>query len=176
MTPSELSVAAALAVAEIRAKRSGFGGGTGGDESGTGAAWYDSFVYPLDTYPAIATQWFESLEGGRLVGPGWRAYPSQAHADADAVEAAMRLGRSPFVPTHRLAEDIPELKLRKGEPVRQLNPFAGERALDQLLCATAADWYGRRQPWIFVPANLEPLPEWPSERRRMIDAITRKGK
>jgi hypothetical protein len=78
---------AAKDVAVIRAKRPGFGGGSVTN-------WYDAEIYPSDTYPAIPRPWFEKLDGGRLVGPGWRQYASQAEADKAAVRAAGRLARA----------------------------------------------------------------------------------
>lgn len=75
-------------VAEIRAKRPGFGGGSGRKIDDTGAAWYDAEIYPGDTYPVLPRVWFAKLKGGCLIGPGWRGYDSQEEADCAAIEAA----------------------------------------------------------------------------------------
>lgn len=76
-----------------------------------------------------------------------------------------------FEPTHELADDIPELRLKKGTRVRQINPFADDKYAHRM-CLEEGDHPSN--PWIFVEAELIPLPEWPAIRRRMIDRITAK--
>lgn len=77
--------------------------------------------------------------------------------------------RSSFVPTHKLKENIPELKLVKGMLLRQVNPF-GER---DLLCYTQEEWeQGCCHPWILSPGDIEPLPEWKSIQKEMIKDIS----
>jgi hypothetical protein len=75
--------------------------------------------------------------------------------------------KPPFVPTHRLKRDIPALKLKAGTLVRQINPFAGSGPNDQLMCLEEGD----RTPWLFVPDEVEPLPDWPRIRDEMIKQI-----
>lgn len=78
--------------------------------------------------------------------------------------------RKPFVPTHRLREAIPSLRLKKGTLLRQINPFAGGR-WDHLMMMDATDWRDRRKPWLLLSDDVEPLECWPAERQKMIDAI-----
>ncbi len=79
--------------------------------------------------------------------------------------------RKPFVATHTLAQDIPELKLVKGTPLRQTNPFGDK----ERFCYTQEEWErGCRQPWILSPQDLVPVPEWEQIRSKMIADITGK--
>ena len=77
----------------------------------------------------------------------------------------------PFVATHKLKHDIPQLKLKAGTLLRQINPFAGDRPLDHLWCLDEDDWTHCRLPWIFLPSHVESLDNWPEERQKMIDNI-----
>lgn len=81
--------------------------------------------------------------------------------------------RGPFIPTHRLKFDYPGFTmLYQGMEVRQINPFAGARDADHCHCLDADDWArGGHEPWVFSPAELDPLPCWPEERAKMTEAI-----
>jgi hypothetical protein len=75
----------------------------------------------------------------------------------------------PFEPTHKLIRDIPELRLKIGTLVRQVNPLAEK---ENLLCYDENDWNNNvRIPWILTSYDLEPLDTWPIIRRRMIDSL-----
>jgi len=82
--------------------------------------------------------------------------------------------RAPFVPTHRLRDAIPELRLAAGTLLRQINPYAGDR-FDHLMMLDEDDWNRRRQPWILTPADVEPLDCWPVERQKRMDAIAKRA-
>ncbi len=84
----------------------------------------------------------------------------------------------PFVPTHKLRQDIPQLNLTAGTPVRQINPFAdGKGCRSDCMCYTKEDWEnGCRTPWLFIDMDIEPLPEWPAIQQEMIDAIAGRTK
>jgi len=62
----------------------------------------------------------------------------------------------PFVPTHKLKDDIPALRLKKGLLLRQINPFA-TGYYDHRLMKTERDWYEHASPWILTEADLEEL-------------------
>lgn len=79
--------------------------------------------------------------------------------------------RRPFVPTHRVARDLGLLGLPQGTLVRQVNPFAGDRANDHLQMLDEGDWHRGGDPWILTPADVEALPCWEEEREEMIDRI-----
>lgn len=74
-----------------------------------------------------------------------------------------------FVPTHVLKADIPQLRLKAGTPLRQRNPFAGDRPDDVLRMVEEGDHPGN--PWLLTPGDVTPLPEWPEIRRAMMDDI-----
>lgn len=76
---------------------------------------------------------------------------------------------TPFVPTHRLRNDIPELDLKAGTLLRQINPFAGERPDDHLMMLEEHNHPS--DYWIFLPQEVEALPEWPAIREEMFDWI-----
>lgn len=74
--------------------------------------------------------------------------------------------------THKLIDDIPQLNLKKGTLLRQINPFAGYGSLDECLCLDENDIKeGRRTPWVFYPSSIDPLPEWELIRKEMIKEI-----
>lgn len=74
--------------------------------------------------------------------------------------------------THRLKHAIPELNLPEGMLMRQINPFAGDHPTDILFCLDENDIkYRRRTTWHLTTYDVEPLPEWPEIRQKMIDEI-----
>lgn len=76
-----------------------------------------------------------------------------------------------FVPTHRLLEDIPQLRLTAGMLMRQINPFG----YDILHMLDENDWNRRSQnAWLLHASQFEPLPDWPTIRQEMIERIMRR--
>lgn len=76
-------------VAAIRAKRPGFGGGSGADLDGNGARWFDVAIYPSDVYPCLESRVFARLKAGVACMPFVRLYATVDEADTDAIEALL---------------------------------------------------------------------------------------
>ncbi len=96
------------------------------------------------------------------------AFVRRATGSPTKINGGRNVTRPPFKATHILKESIPQLRLRKGMPLRQINPMGDK----ERLCYTQEEWERNcRQPWILHPAQLEPLPDWEIQQRQMIDDI-----
>ena len=80
-----------------------------------------------------------------------------------------------FVPTHKLISDIPELHLKAGALLRQINPFAAGRDA-HLMMLEEVDYLNHRQPWILTSGDVEPLDNWNVERAAMMECILNRCK
>lgn len=81
------------------------------------------------------------------------------------ITSALEHQKPAFVPTHKLKHDIPQLNLKAGTPVRQINPLADDPY--GLKCLEEGD----RTPWILTSYDLDELPEWPAIRQEMITTL-----
>lgn len=86
------------------------------------------------------------------------------------------MARGPFVPTHTLKRTIDELGLDAGTPLRLLNVFAYDDPNARCRFLDSWDWENGGEPWVFMPDEVEPLPDWPRIRSEIIDRIFGKGK